>query len=254
MQPIALITGATSGIGEACANIFAENHYNLIITGRRRERLENLASGLREKFNVKILPLCFDLRKWKETSSIIKFLPDEWKEIDLLLNNAGLSLGLDPIHKGDVDDWETMIDTNIKGLLYMTRLIAPGMAERAKGHIINIGSIAGKDVYLNGNVYCATKHAVDALTKAMRMDLLPYGIKVSQVAPGAANTEFSVVRFHGDQQRANSVYDGFEPLSARDVAEVVWFVASRPAHVNVNDILLMPAAQANASQIFRRSK
>ena len=254
MQPIALITGATSGIGEACANIFAENHYNLIITGRRRERLENLASGLREKFNVKILPLCFDLRKWKETSSIIKFLPDEWKEIDLLLNNAGLSLGLDPIHKGDVDDWETMIDTNIKGLLYMTRLIAPGMAGRAKGHIINIGSIAGKDVYLNGNVYCATKHAVDALTKAMRMDLLPYGIKVSQVAPGAANTEFSVVRFHGDQQRANSVYDGFEPLSARDVAEVVWFVASRPAHVNVNDILLMPAAQANASQIFRRSK
>ncbi len=254
MQPTVLITGATSGIGEACAKIFAENHYKLIITGRRREKLENLASDLRETFSVKILPLCFDVRKWKETSSIIKSLPDEWKAIDVLLNNAGLSLGLDPIHKGDVNDWETMIDTNIKGLLYMTRLIAPGMAERGKGHIINIGSIAGKDVYLNGNVYCATKHAVDALTKAMRMDLLPLGIKVSQVAPGAANTEFSFVRFHGDKQRADSVYAGFEPLTAGDVAEVIWFVASRPAHVNVNDILLMPTAQANATQIFRRSE
>jgi len=254
MQPTVLITGATSGIGEACAKIFAENHYKLIITGRRRERLENLASGLRETFSVKILPLCFDVRKWKETSSIIKSLPDEWKEIDVLLNNAGLSLGLDPIHKGDVDDWETMIDTNIKGLLYMTRLIAPGMAERGKGHIINIGSIAGKDVYLNGNVYCATKHAVDALTKAMRMDLLTHGIKVSQVAPGAAKTEFSLVRFHGDKQRSDSVYAGFEPLTAGDVAEVILFVASRPAHVNINDILLMPTAQANATQIFRRSE
>ncbi|HHN47989.1 MAG TPA: SDR family oxidoreductase [Bacteroidales bacterium] len=254
MQPTVLITGATSGIGEACAKIFAENHYRLIITGRRRKKLENLASGLRETFSVKILPLCFDIRKWKETSSIIKSLPDEWKEIDILLNNAGLSLGLDPIHKGDVDDWETMIDTNIKGLLYMTRLITPAMAERGKGHIINIGSIAGKDVYLNGNVYCATKHAVDALTKAMRMDLLPYGIKVSQVAPGAVNTEFSFVRFHGDKQRADSVYAGFEPLAAGDVAEAIWFIASRPAHVNVNDILLMPTAQANASQIFRRSE
>jgi len=201
-----------------------------------------------------VLVLCFDVRDRSATNAAIENLPGEWRSIDILINNAGLSLGLDPIHEGNLDEWETMIDTNIKGLLYMTRQIVPGMVERSKGHIINIGSIAGKDVYLKGNVYCATKHAVDALTQAMRMDLLPHGIKVTQVAPGAVKTEFSKVRFHGDEERAEHVYDGFEPLKAEDIAEVIWFAASRPDHVNINDILVMPAAQANASQIFRKAE
>jgi NADP-dependent 3-hydroxy acid dehydrogenase YdfG len=254
MNKTILITGATSGIGEAAAGIFAKNGFKLIITGRRRDRLENLAAELRRQFNTEVLVLCFDVRDRKATQAAIENLPGDWQNIDILLNNAGLSLGLDPIHEGDVDDWETMIDTNIKGLLYMTRQIAPGMVERGKGHIINIGSIAGKDVYLKGNVYCATKHAVEALTQAMRMDLLPHGIKVTQVAPGAVNTEFSKVRFHGDTERADRVYDGFEPLNAEDIADVIWFVASRPDHVNINDILVMPAAQATASQIFRKTE
>lgn len=254
MLKTVLITGATSGIGEAAAGIFAKNGFKLIITGRRRDRLENLAAILRKQFNTQVLVLCFDVRDRKASSAAIKNLPVDWQNIDILLNNAGLSLGLDPIHEGNIDDWEKMIDTNIKGLLYMTRRIAPGMVERGKGHIINIGSIAGRDVYLKGNVYCATKFAVDALTQAMRMDLLPHGIKVTQVAPGAVNTEFSKVRFHGDKECAERVYDGFEPLNAEDIAEVIWFAASRPNHVNINDILVMPAAQANASQIFRKSE
>jgi 3-hydroxy acid dehydrogenase / malonic semialdehyde reductase len=254
MHKIALITGASSGIGEAAADIFAENNYSLILTGRRRQRLEDLAKKLSKDFNTKVLVLCFDVRDREKTYKIIEALPEEWRGIDVLINNAGLSLGLDPIHKGEPDDWETMIDTNVKGLLYVTRIIAPLMVERGRGHIINIGSIAGKDVYLNGNVYCASKHAVDALTKAMRMDLLPYGIKVTQVAPGAVNTEFSTVRFHGDQDMASLVYDGFKPLTAADVAEVIWFTASRPGHVNINDVLVMPAAQANASQILRKTE
>jgi len=254
MSKTVLITGASSGIGEAAAGIFAKNGYKLIITGRRRNRLENLATSLRKQFNTQVLVLCFDIRDRKASSAAIKNLPEEWQRIDILLNNAGLSLGLDPIQEGNIDDWEKMIDTNIKGLLYMTRRVAPGMVERGKGHIINIGSIAGKDVYLKGNVYCATKFAVDALTLAMRMDLLPHGIKVTQVAPGAVNTEFSKVRFHGDKERAERVYDGFEPLNAEDIAEVIWFAASRPDHVNINDILVMPAAQANASQIFRKAE
>ncbi|MGB4204920.1 MAG: SDR family oxidoreductase [Bacteroidales bacterium] len=254
MQSIVFITGATSGIGEACANIFARNGFHLIITGRRRERLDALASRLRNEFNSKVLVLNFDVRDRNVTIKNIESLPTEWQKVDVLINNAGLSLGLDSIHEGDIDDWETMIDTNVKGLLYITRLITPGMVSRNSGHIINIGSIAGKDVYLKGNVYCATKFAVDALTKAMRMDLLNHGIKVTQVAPGAVNTEFSTVRFHGDTERANNVYKGFEPLLAEDVADVVWFAASRPKHVNINDILLMPAAQANASQFFRKTE
>jgi 3-hydroxy acid dehydrogenase / malonic semialdehyde reductase len=254
MNKTILITGSTSGIGEAAAGIFAKNGFKLIITGRRPDRLENLAASLRQQFNTKVLVLCFDIRDRKASHAAIENLPVDWQNIDILLNNAGLSLGLDPIHEGDVEDWETMIDTNIKGLLYITRQIAPGMVERGKGHIINIGSIAGKDVYLKGNVYCATKQAVDALSQAMRMDMLPHGIKVTQVAPGAVNTEFSKVRFHGDKEKADRVYDGFEPLSAEDIAEVIWFVASRPDHVNINDILVMPTAQANASQIFRKSE
>ncbi|MBE0662732.1 MAG: SDR family oxidoreductase [Bacteroidales bacterium] len=254
MNKTVLITGASSGIGEAAAGIFAKNGFKLIITGRRHDKLENLAANLRKLFNIEVLTLCFDVRDHHACNVAIGNLPEEWRSIDILINNAGLSLGLDPIHEGDMDDWETMIDTNIKGLLYMTRQIAPGMVERGKGHIINIGSIAGKEVYLKGNVYCATKHAVDALTQAMRMDLLPHGIKVTQVAPGAVNTEFSKVRFHGDHERAEHVYDGFEPLKAEDIAEVIWFAASRPDHVNINDILVMPTAQASASQIFRKTE
>lgn len=254
MSKTVLITGSTSGIGEAAAATFAKNGFKLIITGRRLDRLEDVAANLRQKFNVEVLVLCFDVRDRSATNAAIENLPGKWRSIDILINNAGLSLGLDPIHEGDIDDWETMIDTNIKGLLYMTRQIVPGMVERGKGHIINIGSIAGKDVYLKGNVYCATKHAIDALTQAMRMDLLPHGIKVTQVAPGAVNTEFSKVRFHGDEERAERVYDGFEPLKAEDIAEVIWFAASRPDHVNINDILVMPMAQANASQIFRKAE
>lgn len=254
MQSVALITGATSGIGEATAHIFAQHNYRLIITGRRYDRLSRLSAHLTEKYNTAVLPLCFDVRNMDAATQALASLPLEWQQIEVLVNNAGLSLGLDPVHEGDIADWETMIDTNIKGLLYITRLIAPGMVSRKQGHIINIGSVAGKDVYLKGNVYCATKHAVDALSKAMRMDLLPHGIKVTQIAPGAVNTEFSTVRFHGDNERAASIYEGFEPLNAADVAEAVWFAASRPAHVNVNDMLLMPAAQASASQIFRKTE
>jgi 3-hydroxy acid dehydrogenase / malonic semialdehyde reductase len=254
MSKTVLITGASSGIGQSAAGIFAKNGFKLIITGRRRDRLENLADNLLKQFNTEVLVLCFDVRDHKACNAAIESLTEEWRSIDVLLNNAGLSLGLDPIHEGDMDDWETMIDTNIKGLLYMTRQIAPGMVERGKGHIINVGSIAGKEVYLKGNVYCATKHAVEALTQAMRMDLLPHGIKVTQVAPGAVNTEFSSVRFHGDTERAERVYDGFEPLKAEDIAEVIWFAASRPDHVNINDILVMPTAQASASQIFRKAE
>lgn len=254
MNRTVLITGATSGIGEATARMFAFNKFRIIITGRRGERLTTLASQLALEHSIEILPLCFDVRKRTEVDSCLGSLPEQWKNIDILINNAGLSLGLDPIHEGSHDDWDTMIDTNIKGLLYVSKAIIPGMILRGRGHIINIGSIAGKEVYLNGNVYCATKHAVEALTKSMRIDLLRYGIRVTQIAPGAVNTEFSHVRFHGNSNRAEQVYSGFEPLTANDVAEVIWFAASRPNHVNINDILVMPTAQAGASQIFRRTQ
>lgn len=254
MGPIALITGATSGIGEATSKRFAQEGYALIITGRRFNRLAALAESLRSAHHADVLELCFDVRSQEETFSALQNLPEKWRDIDILVNNAGLSAGLDPIHEGSIDDWETMIDTNVKGLLYVTRTVAPGMVARNRGHIINVGSIAGKEVYVNGNVYCATKHAVEALTKGIRMDLLQHGIKVSQVAPGAVNTEFSTVRFHGDKGRADKVYEGYLPLKAEDIAEVIWFVASRPGHVNINDVLVMPAAQASASQIFRRTE
>jgi len=254
MSPIILITGATSGIGEATAKIFAKEGYSIIITGRRCNRLAALTEDLQKEFNANVLALCFDVRNREETFSTLQNLPKSWQDIDILVNNAGLSAGLDPIHEGNLEDWETMIDTNIKGLLYVTRALAPGMVARGKGHIINVGSIAGKEVYLNGNVYCATKHAVEALTQGMRMDLLKHGIKVTQVAPGAVNTEFSTVRFHGDKTRADKVYEGFTPLSAHDIAEIIWFVAARPGHVNINDILVMPTAQASASQIYRRTE
>ena len=252
MAKIALITGATAGIGEACAHTFAREGYKLILTGRRMQRLERLAEVLNDKYNVEVAISCFDVRSKAQVIENLQGLPEEWKQVDVLVNNAGLSQGLDPIDKGSYDDWETMIDTNIKGLLYVSRVVSNWMIDNGFGHIINLGSIAGKEVYPNGNVYCATKHAVDALNKGMRLDLLNHGIKVTAVHPGAVDTEFSEVRFKGDKERAKKVYDGFEPLVAQDVAETIWFVASRPAHVNINDIIIMPTAQAAATNIYRK--
>lgn len=251
MAKIALITGATSGIGEACAHLFAREKYNLILTGRRLDRLEKLAKKLNTKYNTEIAVSSFDVRDREEVISNLEGLPAKWKKVNVLVNNAGLSQGLDPIQKGSYDDWDTMIDTNIKGLLYVSKVVSNWMVDNKFGHIINLGSIAGKEVYANGNVYCATKHAVDALNKAMRIDLLPYGIRVTAVHPGAVETEFSQVRFKGDTERAKKVYDGFEPLVADDIAETIWFAVSRPAHVNINELIVMPTAQANAGTIFR---
>lgn len=249
---IALITGATAGIGKASAEIFAKNGYDLIITGRRNERLQNITEELKNKYKVKVHTLSFDIRNAGEVKSNLASLPAEFKHIDILLNNAGLSAGLAPIQEGSFADWDVMIDTNIKGLLYISRLVAEGMISRQKGHIINIGSIAGKEVYPNGNVYCATKFAVDALTKAMRVDMLPHGIKVSSVSPGMVETEFSLVRFHGDEARAKKVYEGIQPLKAEDIAETVFWIASRPPHVNINDMVIMPTAQANSTAMIRK--
>ncbi len=250
MSKIALVTGATSGIGEATAMIFAENGIDVIITGRRKERLDILKNKL-QAMNVRVLSLCFDVRNEEEVKLNLGNLPEDWKNIDYLVNNAGLAAGLSTFQDGDTDDWNRMIDTNVKGLIYVTRTVSPRMIERKSGHIINIGSIAGKEVYPNGNVYCATKHAVDAITKGMRIDMLPHNIKVTQVSPGAVETEFSIVRFHGDKERADKVYEGFDNLVAQDIAECIWFVASRPAHVNINDMLVMPTAQASGS-IFHK--
>lgn len=242
-----MITGASAGIGEACATTFAQNGYNLVLTARRLDRLEKLAETLMAEYKVDVRILGMDVRSKPSVVESFESLDAEWQQIDVLINNAGLSQGLDPLHQGDTDDWDRMIDTNIKGLLYVSRMILPRMKERKSGHVINIGSIAGKEVYPNGNVYCATKHAVDALNKSMRMELLPYHIKVTALHPGAANTEFSEVRFKGDVQRANQVYEGFLPLLAADIADAAWYVVSRPAHVNINEIIIMPASQANGT-------
>ena len=250
MIKTALITGATSGIGKACAIKFAQNNYNLILTGRREDRLNQLKTELIKNFKVEVTTITFDIRKREEVKSAIDSLKGQ--TIDVLINNAGLAAGLDPIQSGNMDDWDQMIDTNIKGLLYMTRNVAPMMVEKKSGHIINIGSIAGKEVYPKGNVYCASKHAVDALTKGMRIDLLEFGIKVTQIAPGAVETEFSMVRFKGDAQTAANVYKGFEPLHPEDIADVAFYVTTLPAHVNINDLLIMPTSQANGTTIIRR--
>ena len=247
MIRIAFITGATAGIGESCAIKFAENNYNLIIAGRRKERLEALAASLQKKYGVAVLPLVMDVRNKQRVKEVVASLPEEWKNIDVLVNNAGLALGLDSFQQGDEEDWEVMIDTNIKGLLYVGRAVSQAMVERSHGHIINIGSIAGKEVYPKGNVYSATKHAVDAITKGMRQDLLRHGVRVTQVAPGAVKTEFSLVRFKGDESRASMVYQNYRPLTPADIAEVVYFATSLPAHVNVNDVVVMPTDQANAT-------
>jgi NADP-dependent 3-hydroxy acid dehydrogenase YdfG len=249
MRKIALITGATAGIGEATAWRLAAEGFDLIITGRREDRLHALQQKLSDKYPVNLLPLCFDVRREEAVAHHLGHLPEQWQAIEVLVNNAGLAAGLHPLPEGLLEDWEQMIDTNVKGLLYVTKAVAPYMMERRKGHIINIGSIAGRETYPNGNVYCASKHAVDALTKGMRMDLLPYGIRVSQVAPGAVETEFSVVRFKGDTQRAAKVYRGFEPLHAPDVADLIAYMVNCPPHVNIADVLILPTAQASASLI-----
>lgn len=245
------ITGASSGIGKSTAQLFAAHGHDLIITGRRAERLTDLQAELIEKYKVRCHVLVHDVRNYEETKSAIDALSAEWRDIDLLVNNAGLAAGLSSIQEGDLGHWERMIDTNVKGLLYMTRLVAALMIPRKKGHIINIGSIAGKEVYANGNVYCATKHAVDALSKGMRIDLLPHQIKVTAIHPGMVETEFSVVRFEGDEERAKKVYAGMQPLLPEDIAETIYWAASRPAHVNINDLVIMPAVQANATTVIR---
>lgn len=252
MEKIVFVTGATSGIGKATAELLAQHGYKLIIAGRRTERLQNLAAELKEKYDTEICILPFDIRNQAEVEKAVAEIPSDLKPIDILINNAGLAVGLSTVQEGVIDDWERMIDTNVKGLLYVTRLVSPQMIERKQGHIINISSIAGKETYPMGNVYCATKHAVESLTKAMRLEMLPYNIKVSAVAPGAAHTEFSEVRFKGDTERADAVYDGFEPLSPHDIAETILFVITRPKHVNIDNILIMPTAQAFSRDFNRK--
>jgi 3-hydroxy acid dehydrogenase/malonic semialdehyde reductase len=252
MKPIALISGATSGIGEATALLLAKNNYDIIITGRRKEKLLLLQEKITSETNSKILILNFDIRSLPENEAAINSLPEEWQNIDVLVNNAGLAAGFNTIQEGVIDDWERMIDTNIKGLLYITRLISPKMINRGTGHIINISSIAGKETYPSGNVYCATKHAVQSVTKGMRIDLLKHGIKVSSVCPGAVETEFSLVRFNGDKNKAKQVYKGFTPLNAQDIADTILFIVTRPKHVNIDDILIMPTDQAFSRDFNRR--
>ncbi len=250
---IAFITGATSGIGLATAYKFADNNFHLILTGRRKERLQELKDDLTTNYPVDVHVLALDLQDYEAVEQTINNLPAEWQQIDLLLNNAGLAKGVSPIQEGSLSHWEQMIDTNIKGLLYVTRLVAPMMVVEGKGHIINVGSLAGKEVYPNGNVYAASKHFVDALTRGMRIDLLPHNVKVSQVAPGLAETEFSEVRYDGDKDRAKQVYQGFRPLTGADIADVIFWQASAPDHVNIADVLVIPADQANSTTVNKSS-
>ena len=248
---IAFITGATAGIGKSTAEIFAKNGYNIIITGRRKDRLDAFSKQLKDTYKVDVLSLNFDVRNLKEVQDAVKTIPETWKKINVLVNNAGLAVGLNSIQEGVTDDWDRMIDTNIKGLLYMTRTLVPLMTANGFGHIVNLGSIAGKEVYANGNVYCATKHAVDALSKSMRIDLLPHHIKVTAIHPGMVETEFSIVRFKGDEEKAKNVYKGVQPLTPDDIAETIYWTASRPSHVNINDVIIMPTIQASATTVLR---
>ncbi len=245
MNKTVFITGSTSGIGLACAEIFAKNGHRIILNGRREDRNKALAKRLKKDFNAETFQANFDVRDRLEVEKCIHSLPPTWNTIDILVNNAGLALGLSPIHEGNSEQWDTMIDTNIKGVLNVTKPVSHGMVQRGAGQIINISSIAGLQVYPNGNVYCATKHALEALSKAMRIDLVPYGIRVCSISPGAVETEFSVVRFDGDVDRAKQAYKTFTPLNAIDIAEAVYFVSCRPDHVNINELTIMPKAQAN---------
>jgi 3-hydroxy acid dehydrogenase / malonic semialdehyde reductase len=251
MNKTIMITGATTGFGKATALKFAENGYNIIITGRRKTLLDKLENELHEIGKSKVLSLNFDVRKKEDVRSVLGNLPEEWKKIDILVNNAGLAVGLSHIQDGDTDDWDRMIDTNVKGLLYVTRAVAPLMVARNKGHIFNIGSIAGKETYENGNVYCASKFAVDALSKSMRIDMLKNNIKVTLIAPGMADTEFSIVRFKGDELKAKNVYKGIDALTAGDIADVIYYCATLPDHVCINEIVITPTQQAGVNHSFR---
>lgn len=251
MNKIALITGATSGIGQATALKAAEAGFDVIITGRRNDRLQELAESIRQK-GADVLPLAFDIRQSGEVETAIRNLGGKWRDISVLVNNAGLAVGVAPIQEGVLDDWERMIDTNVKGLLYITRAVAPLMIARNTGHIVNLASIAGKEVYPGGNVYCATKHAVDALSRAMRTDMLKHHIKVTNIAPGMVETEFSIVRYKGDKEAADKVYQGMTPLTNEDIAETIIFAITRPANVCLNDIVIMPTAQANSRDVDRK--
>ncbi len=249
---IVLITGASSGIGEACAIEFAKQKANLILIARRKEKLKSLATTLEKDFNVKVKTLQVDVRNYADVEKNINQLDDNWRKINILINNAGLARGFDKIYEGKLSDWDEMIDTNIKGLLNVTRIVSPIMVERQKGHIINLGSTAGHEVYTAGNVYSATKFAVKSLTQSFRLDMLDKGIKVSSVDPGMVYTEFSKVRFSGDEEKANKIYNGVTPLSPKDVAEAIVFCATRPPHVNINEIIITPLQQASSTQVFRK--
>ena len=250
---IVFITGASSGIGASCAKAFALQGARLILCARRENQLAEVIREIQKKNPADIYSFHLDVRHCDAVQRSIDQLPDEWKEIDILVNNAGLSRGLDKIHTGLIDDWEEMIDTNVKGLLYISRAVVPGMVERKKGHVINIGSIAGQEVYPNGNIYCATKHAVDAITKGMRMDLVDTPVRISTIDPGMVETEFSIVRYHGDEARAKKTYQGIDVLTPDDVADAVIYAATRPLHVSINQIVLTPAAQASALVVHRQS-
>jgi 3-hydroxy acid dehydrogenase/malonic semialdehyde reductase len=251
MRSIALISGASAGIGRATAITLARNNFDVIITGRRSEKLESVEEEIRSKTEADVLSLTFDIRDLKAVSKACDKLKGKWENVDVLVNNAGLAAGLSQIHEGTLDDWEQMIDTNIKGLLYITRIISPGMVKRGSGHIINLGSIAGKEAYEQGNVYNATKFAVDGLSQGMRIDLVEHGIKVTAINPGAVETEFSLVRFKWNKEEATKVYEGFTPLYAEDIAEAILFVVTRPHHVNIDDLVIMPTAQARSRKIIR---
>ncbi len=251
-KKIALVTGATSGIGRASAITLAKMGFHIIATGRRADRLEELKSEMPE--GIDFLPLVFDVRDRDTVMEILGNLPENWKNVDVLLNNAGNAHGMDPIQSGNMDDWDAMIDINVKGLLYVSKAIIPGMCERKSGMIINIGSIAGKEVYPNGNVYCGSKHAVDAITKGMRIDLNPFGIRVVGIHPGLVETEFSLVRFKGDSARAETIYQGYEPLIAQDIADIIEFAVNRPAHVVLADIVVLPTAQGSAALVKKDLK
>jgi NADP-dependent 3-hydroxy acid dehydrogenase YdfG len=251
MNKIILITGASSGFGKATARQFASQGWNCIITARSNEKLELLAQELTNQFNVQVLPLTFDVQDKKAVEAQLGSLPEDWRHIDVLVNNAGLALGRDSFDLADMNDWETMIDTNLKGLLYVTRAVLPQMKQNKKGHIINIGSTAGVEVYKDGNVYCATKHAVDAISKSMRIDLLSFGIKVTVVHPGAAETLFSVVRFKGNEQKAAAVYEGYQPLKAEDIADIIYYAVNLPEHVCINELVVTCKAQANSFYLHK---
>ena len=253
MTKTVFITGATSGIGQACAEKYASENYNLIVTGRRGKRLLELKNHLEEKFSIKVITLCFDVQNKADVFSHINSLTAEWQQIHILINNAGLALGREAFDEANMDDWETMLQTNVNGLLYVSRAVLPFMKKTGNGHIINIGSIAGKEVYENGNVYCASKFAVDALNKSMRIDLMKHGIKVTGIHPGAVETEFSVVRFKGDEDKATMAYQGYVPLTAQDIADTIFYCSTLPQHVCINDIVITCLQQAGTYYFFKTS-